>query len=86
MGSKTISLREETYRRLDRAKQEGESFSDVVDRLLVEDDDPLQELVGLVDDDELEGVRQASSTFRAEVGGRFDETGGRREGHDGPSR
>ncbi|ELY93905.1 hypothetical protein C483_04479 [Natrialba hulunbeirensis JCM 10989] len=73
MGSKTISLREETYRRLDRAKHENESFSDVVDRLLVDDDDPLRELIGFVDEDELDAVKRKSSSFRRDFAGRFDE-------------
>ncbi|MFP8955980.1 antitoxin VapB family protein [Natrialbaceae archaeon A-CW3] len=72
MGSKTISLRTETYRRLHREKQEGESFSDVVDRLLVDDrENPLAELIGLVDGDELESVRRESMTFRSGVDARF---------------
>ncbi|WP_312909340.1 antitoxin VapB family protein [Natronosalvus caseinilyticus] len=73
MSSKTISLRDETYRRLHREKREGESFSDVVDRLLLEEDgNPLRELIGLVDDDELERVRRQSKTFRSSVERRFD--------------
>ncbi|WP_255170242.1 antitoxin VapB family protein [Natrononativus amylolyticus] len=86
MGSKTISLREETYRRLDRAKHEGESFSDVVDRLLVDEDDPLRELVGFVEGDELEDVRRGSAGFREEVSDRFDGERGSSGGEDGTSR
>lgn len=33
MGTTTISLKDEAYRRLEQAKHEGESFSDVVMRL-----------------------------------------------------
>ncbi|MFO7835221.1 MAG: antitoxin VapB family protein [Candidatus Thorarchaeota archaeon] len=41
MGYKNISLREDIYRRLKRAKREGESFSEVIERLLRPDDDIL---------------------------------------------
>jgi predicted CopG family antitoxin len=34
MGTKTVGLREEVYERLTTEKREGESFSDVVDRIL----------------------------------------------------
>lgn len=33
MGTKTISLSEEAYNRLKAAKKEGESFSDIVNRI-----------------------------------------------------
>lgn len=33
MGSKTISVRDEVYERLKSRKREGESFSDLLDRL-----------------------------------------------------
>ncbi|SDJ47513.1 antitoxin VapB family protein [Natronorubrum texcoconense] len=72
MGSKTVSLKDETYRRLNREKRDGESFSDAIDRLLVEDDtNPLRELIGLVDEDELENVRTRSNEFREDVNNRF---------------
>ena len=34
MGTKTLSIREETYEMLKGEKREGESFSDVIDRLM----------------------------------------------------
>ncbi|WP_143763264.1 antitoxin VapB family protein [Methanothrix harundinacea] len=34
MGTRTLSIREETYEMLKREKREGESFSDVIDRLM----------------------------------------------------
>lgn len=66
MASKTISLKEETYRRLDRAKGEEESFSDVIDRLLgaETDDHPLAGLVGLGDEATVATLRERSSAFR----------------------
>ena len=36
MGTKTIGLREDVYERLKARKREGESFTDVVDRLIDE--------------------------------------------------
>lgn len=75
MGSKTISVRDETYRRLDREKREGESFSDVIDRLVADDEEnPLRELVGFVDVDDVDDVRQGAAAFRADVDERFGGT------------
>ncbi len=39
MGYKNISLREDIYLRLRKAKREGESFNEVIERLLAPDDD-----------------------------------------------
>ncbi|NWF96186.1 MAG: hypothetical protein HXY34_08585 [Candidatus Thorarchaeota archaeon] len=39
MGHKNISLREDIYLRLRKARREGESFSEVIERLLAADDD-----------------------------------------------
>lgn len=72
MSSKTISLKEETYNRLARAKSKDESFSDVVDRLLREEDHPLYELIGLLDNSEVETLRERSRTFRESVNERMD--------------
>lgn len=69
MSSKNISLREDVYRELKRAKGEDESFSDVIERLLSarEGDHPLYGLVGLLADDEVVRVREASEQFREEL-------------------
>ena len=68
MSSKTISLKEETYERLRRAKGDDESFSDAIDRLLGGDDEhPLFDLVGLLDDAEAERVRERAGEFRENV-------------------
>ncbi|QSW99689.1 antitoxin VapB family protein [Haloterrigena alkaliphila] len=76
MSSKTVSLKDETYRRLRREKREDESFSDAIDRLLAEEDEnPLRELIGLVDEDELETVRKRSNEFREDVNKRFGTSG-----------
>lgn len=37
MGTKTISIRDDIYNLLKNAKREGESYSDVIDRLLVKE-------------------------------------------------
>ena len=75
MASKTISLSEDTYNRLARAKGEDESFSDVIDRLLGEDEHPLYELVGLLDGEEVETLRGRSAEFRDAVDDRFGDEG-----------
>ena len=68
MASKTISLKEDTYDSLDRAKGEGESFSDVIDRLLeTSEEHPLYDLVGVLEDEEVEELRSRSKTFRDQV-------------------
>ena len=72
MSSKTISLKEETYERLRREKSEGESFSDVIDRFLNEEEHPLYGLVGLAEDDEVARIRASSQAFREDVDGRID--------------
>lgn len=71
MPSRTISLSEDTYNRLARAKGEDESFSDVIDRLLGEDEHPLYELVGLLDEEDVERLRDRSRAFRADVDDRM---------------
>jgi len=71
MSSKTISLKAETYDRLHREKGDDESFSDVVDRLLG-DEDPLADLVGLLSDAEADRVRAHSQSYREDVDERFD--------------
>ncbi|MEF8839764.1 MAG: antitoxin VapB family protein [Haloarculaceae archaeon] len=73
MASKTISVKAETYRRLDSAKAEGESFSDVIDRLLRSQTDPhpLESLVGLGDEATVERLRARSAAFRDEMDDRM---------------
>jgi predicted CopG family antitoxin len=74
MGSKNISLREDAYRRLADAKEEGESFSDAIDRLLRRRDGnhPLYDLVGLVDDEEAAEIRERAGSFRESVEERME--------------
>lgn len=69
MGSKNISIRDDVYRDLKAAKGDDESFSDVIDRLLgaEEGEHPLYDLVGIIDDDEAEGLHEHVETFREEI-------------------
>lgn len=67
MGSKTISLREETYDRLERVKGKEESFSDAIERLLETDEQPLEGLVGILTDEQAARLRDHSRSFRDEV-------------------
>lgn len=69
MGSKTISIKESTYDRLKAAKSPDESFSDAIDRLVDARTGrhALFNLVGLLDEAELEEVRARSSAFRSDL-------------------
>ncbi len=67
MGSKNVSLREDVYRRLKEEKDDDESFSEVVERLLDRGDHPLYELVGTLDDEEVERIRERTEEFRRSV-------------------
>lgn len=74
MGSKNISLREDVYRELKAAKGEDESFSDVVERLLVSEDGehPLRRLQGMLDEDEAAEVRGRMEEFRSSLDEQMD--------------
>lgn len=71
MGTKNISIRDEVYRKLKSSKREDESFSDAIDRLLAshEGEHPLYDLVGILDEDEAERLRDRANEFREQ----FDE-------------
>lgn len=65
MGTKTISIRDETYIQLKNAKLEGESFSDVIDRLLERKKRNLSAYFGALKDRELlDGLEQDSRKIR----------------------
>ena len=51
MASKNLAIREDVYRKLSEAKREGESFSDVIEKLLEKRGD-LMSLWGAWGDDE----------------------------------
>ncbi|WP_123538176.1 antitoxin VapB family protein [Halosimplex salinum] len=63
MGTTTISLKDEAYEQLKEAKQEGESFSDVVLRLTDSPDTEAQiaELAGGLGTDFAEAVEESSA-------------------------
>ena len=46
MSTKTVSLRESAYRKLKSLKRQGESFSDVVERISEEKNQSLEDLEG----------------------------------------
>ena len=69
MGSKNVSLRDDVYRELAAEKTDDESFSDVIERLIEmrRGDHPLYDIVGILEDDAVERVRERSDAFRAEL-------------------
>jgi predicted CopG family antitoxin len=65
MGTKTLSIRDETYTQLKDAKLEGESFSDVIDRLLKKKEGNLSGYFGALKDKEfLEELDEDSRKIR----------------------
>lgn len=63
MGTKTISLTEEAYNRLKAAKKEGESFSDVVNR--ISPGVRLEDYWGVLDEGAADELREAVEDGRA---------------------
>lgn len=57
MGTKTISIKDEAYERLKRLKREGESFTNLVNRLTKKRS--ILELSKLVDKEEAESLAEA---------------------------
>ena len=53
MSVKTISLRNDIYKMLKNAKQEDESFSDVIERLLKREKKDLTDYFGALKDEDL---------------------------------
>ncbi len=72
MGTKTISISEDAYQRLVRLKREGESFTDVIQRVTGGAD--LGRYAGSISPDLADELRRASARFRE----RFDEDARRR--------
>jgi len=65
MSTKTISIRDDTYDLLKNAKREGESFSDVIDRLLAKEKGNMSVYFGALKDEEiLEGLKEDSRKIR----------------------
>ena len=65
MGTRTLSIREETYEMLKREKRAGESFSDVIDRLMRGEKFNLEDYFGAIEDEELlRGLEEDSGKIR----------------------
>ena len=65
MSTKTLSIRDETYDQLKSAKLEGESFSDVIDRLLKKKKENLSVYFDALKDEELlKGLEEDSRKIR----------------------
>jgi predicted CopG family antitoxin len=65
MATKTLSIREETYEMLKGEKREGESFSDVIDRLMKRKKIKLADYFGAIkDEDLLKGLEEDSKKIR----------------------
>ena len=65
MATKTVNLTEGAYARLKALKREGESFSDVVDRLTGKF--ALLDLVGILDEASTRRLRRAKQDVRARL-------------------
>lgn len=64
MGTKTIGLREDVYERLKARKREGESFTDLVDRLIDETNVDWRERFGTLSEDEAAELERVVSASR----------------------
>jgi predicted CopG family antitoxin len=67
MGTKTIGLRDDAYERLKARKREDESFTDLVNRLLDEEQTDWREGFGTLDAEEAEELEQAVGTSRKQT-------------------
>jgi predicted CopG family antitoxin len=68
MGTKTIGIREEVYERLKARKREGESFTDVVDRLIEDSTADWREGFGTLSAAEAAELERAAERSRERVG------------------
>jgi len=66
MGSKTISLENSAYMKLKAAKREGESFSDVVRRMLGGKEPSFSDFRGLLNRNDAEQLAEAIARMRNE--------------------
>jgi len=66
MGSRTISLEDSAYDRLRAAKRPGESFSDVVHRILGTREPSFSRFKGLLDQKSAEALSRAVARMRRE--------------------
>ena len=62
---KTITIRDDTYEKLARLKRSGESFSDVIERLIEQKDFNISRYFGILKDSKvLEKILDHSKDFR----------------------
>lgn len=62
---KTITIRDDTYEKLARLKRSGESFSDVIERLIEQKDFNISRYFGILKDSKiLEKILDYSKDFR----------------------
>ncbi len=66
MGSKTISLEDSAYAKLKAAKRPGESFSDVIHRVLADSKPSLTDFEGLLDWEAAEDLAKTIARMREE--------------------
>ena len=66
MGSKTISLESTAYLKLKAAKRQGESFSDVVKRILERKEPSFSDFRGLLDRKAADELAEAIAKMRVE--------------------
>ncbi len=66
MTQKTVSLSEQVYELLKREKREGESFSDVIERLLTREKNPWITIQKKFDPEVFEGLKERISRIREE--------------------
>ncbi|QQG49286.1 MAG: antitoxin VapB family protein [archaeon] len=64
MPTKTLAIREEVYRKLAGVKRAGESFSDLIERILDRKEDPLALWGALSDSEHLAKLEKESRAIR----------------------
>jgi predicted CopG family antitoxin len=75
MGTKTIGVREEVYDRLRARKRDGESFTDLIDRLIDESEGDWRDGFGSLSSADATALREAAETSRE----RLNESGTERQ-------
>ncbi len=78
MPTRTVRLDEEAYERLQARKREGESFSDVVERLAGQRS--WSEVAGILTDEEADALEAAIEAGRRHTSGRLVEAGDANDG------
>jgi len=68
MGTKTIGIREDVYERLKARKREGESFTDVVDRLIEDSTADWREGFGTLSDETAADLERTVERSRERTG------------------